>query len=90
MAWSFNLITQTLTPATDRMPINAVALMEVLWAQVYTQCHLYLVHTLQQLRRVTLCHPLNIYRRMTNCSQRTGECLGEQEIKLFILRKPFS
>lgn len=80
---------QTLIPATDRMLINVAARMEALWAQVFIQFRLYQVRTLQRQHRAMQCHPHSICHRMTNCSPRTGECLEEQEIKLFILRKPF-
>lgn len=89
MEWLFSLITPTHTRAMDRMLINVAVHMEVLLAQVFIQCHLYLALIPQLRRRATLCHPHNICHRMTNCSQRTGECLEEQEIKLFILRKTF-
>lgn len=88
--WWFNLITQTLTLATGLMLINVADLTEALWAQVFIPFHLYLARILRRRHRAMQCHPRNICRRMTNCSQRTGECLGEQEIKLFISRKPFS
>lgn len=69
--------------------INAAAPMEAPWAQVFIRSRLFQVRTPRLRHRAMQCHPHSICRRMTNCSQRTGECLGEQEIKLFILRKTF-
>jgi hypothetical protein len=67
--------------------------MEALLAQVFIPFRLCRVHIRQQQIHVMQCHHPNTCHRMTNCSQRTGECLEEilpDEIKLFILRKPFS
>lgn len=75
-AWSFSPITQTATPAMGRMLINVAAPMAARSAQVFIPCHPFQVHTLQRQLRAMQCRPRNIYRRMTNCSQRTGECLS--------------
>ena len=90
MEWLCNQITQTVIQDMGLMLISVAALMEALWAQVSIQYRLYLVHIPPLRHRAMQCHPHSTCHRMTNCSQRTGECLErEQEIKLFILRKPF-
>lgn len=89
------LFFHTKTQVTGLMPLTeaVVVLMALLWAQVSIPCRLYRVHIRPRRILVMQCRHPNTCHRMTNCSQRTGECLEENfadEIKLFILRGPFS
>lgn len=68
------------TQVTDLMLLMeaVVALMGALWDQVFILFRLFQVHILQRQTLAMQCHhPPNTCHRMTNCSQRTGECLEE-------------
>jgi hypothetical protein len=89
----FSQKTHTQVTVPTLLMVAVVALMAPLWAQVSIPCRLYRVHIRPRQILVMQCLHPNTCHRMTNCSQRTGECLQEnfaEEIKLFILREPFS